>query len=200
MHNSCLSPPPEKKPMVWDCDDCLIARRRPPTNNYKKRVNAVGLYGPGPPVLTTSTSTEAPTLSRYSDLMPPALTPKDKGNSATDDTRDSEDSSSSSSGSESDSDSEGPALAPPKLAPAASSDFNSLFEADGKKPPVENLEVKDVASVEYSSNNSEDEKKEDEPLKRPKKDKVVKTASSSKKVVKKSRFGKKSEESSTGNF
>ena len=33
VHYSCLSPPPEKRPKVWDCDDCLIARGKPPNNN-----------------------------------------------------------------------------------------------------------------------------------------------------------------------
>ena len=38
VHYSCLSPPPEKRPKVWDCDDCLIARGKPPNNNVSKKV------------------------------------------------------------------------------------------------------------------------------------------------------------------
>ena len=36
VHYSCLDPPPEKRPKVWDCDDCLVARGKPPNNNVKK--------------------------------------------------------------------------------------------------------------------------------------------------------------------
>ena len=37
VHYTCLSPPPDVRPKVWDCDDCLIARGKPPNNNIKKR-------------------------------------------------------------------------------------------------------------------------------------------------------------------
>ena len=46
VHFTCLSPRPEKRPKVWDCDDCLIARGKPPNNNVKKRSGA-----PAHPVL-----------------------------------------------------------------------------------------------------------------------------------------------------
>merc|ERR1712038_1064239 len=32
-----LDPPPEKRPKVWDCDDCLMERGKPPNNNVRKR-------------------------------------------------------------------------------------------------------------------------------------------------------------------
>ncbi len=35
VHYSCLEPRPEKRPKVWDCDDCLIARGRTPNKNIK---------------------------------------------------------------------------------------------------------------------------------------------------------------------
>ena len=47
VHYSCLSPPPEKRPKVWDCDDCLIARGKPPNNNVSKKV----LSTPGPRIM-----------------------------------------------------------------------------------------------------------------------------------------------------
>ena len=47
VHFTCLSPRPEKRPKVWDCDDCLIARGKHPNNNVKKRSGA-----PAHPVLT----------------------------------------------------------------------------------------------------------------------------------------------------
>ena len=64
VHYSCLTPPPEKRPKVWDCDDCLIARGKPPNNNVKKRTN-VGLFGP--PALAPHDGAEekAPSLSRW---------------------------------------------------------------------------------------------------------------------------------------
>merc|ERR1711981_1488250 len=37
VHYTCLDPPPEKRPKVWDCDDCLIERGKPPNNNVRKR-------------------------------------------------------------------------------------------------------------------------------------------------------------------
>ena len=61
VHYSCLSPPPEKRPKVWDCDDCLIARGKPPNNNVKKRTD-VGLLGP--PSLAPAEHTKEQSLSR----------------------------------------------------------------------------------------------------------------------------------------
>ena len=61
VHYSCLSPPPEKRPKVWDCDDCLIQRGKPPNNNVKKRPN-VGLLGP--PSLDPQENSKSPELSR----------------------------------------------------------------------------------------------------------------------------------------
>ena len=130
VHYSCLTPPPEKRPKVWNCDDCLTARGKPPNNNVKKRTN-VGLFGPpalGPP---NEDIKAPPTLSRFSDF-PPELHPRDK--TTTDDTMDSDDSSS-----DSDSDSEDQ-IAPPKLAPAPEYNFNDLLN-DTKK------EVKEEASI-----------------------------------------------------
>ena len=40
VHYSCLDPPPEKRPKVWDCDDCLVARGKQPNNNIKKASGA----------------------------------------------------------------------------------------------------------------------------------------------------------------
>merc|ERR1712061_804551 len=37
VHYTCLDPPPEKRPKVWDCDDCLMERGKPPNNNVRKR-------------------------------------------------------------------------------------------------------------------------------------------------------------------
>ena len=37
VHYTCLDPPPEKRPKVWDCDECLIERGKPPNNNVRKR-------------------------------------------------------------------------------------------------------------------------------------------------------------------
>lgn len=41
MHYSCLNPRPEKRPKVWDCDDCLVARGKPPNNNIRKKTGNV---------------------------------------------------------------------------------------------------------------------------------------------------------------
>ncbi|XP_059098251.1 histone acetyltransferase KAT6A-like isoform X2 [Tigriopus californicus] len=43
VHYSCLDPKPEKRPKVWDCDDCLIARGKRPNNNVKKRKDVDGV-------------------------------------------------------------------------------------------------------------------------------------------------------------
>lgn len=42
MHYTCLSPPPEKRPKVWDCDDCLLARGKTPNQNVRKRAAGMG--------------------------------------------------------------------------------------------------------------------------------------------------------------
>merc|ERR1712008_591532 len=168
VHYSCLSPPPEKRPKVWDCDDCLITRGKPPNNNVKKRTDVVLL---GPPSLAPAEHTKEPSLSRFSDLLPPELHPKDK--KTDDDTMDSDDSSGS-SGSESDSE-DNPI-------------FNDLLKnlnnikSSGKNEILTPAEItlKEEASIEYSSGNNTDEDSEDsededessqqeeEPLKKPK--------------------------------
>merc|ERR1712141_427928 len=79
-----------------------------------------------------------PIMSRFNDLMPPELHPRDK--TTTDDTMDTSSSSDSS-------DSEDNSLAPPKLAPVNKASFSPLFSND----------IKEEASIEYSSNNSDDE-------------------------------------------
>ena len=80
--------------------------------------------------------------------MPPELHPRDK-TTTTDDTMDDSDDSSSDSD---DSDSEDN-VAPPKLAPVSANDSNAFFNEllnDSK-----NKEVKEEASIEYSSNVSD---------------------------------------------
>merc|ERR1739838_102907 len=182
VHYSCLNPPPEKRPKVWDCDDCLIARGKPPNNNVKKRTDVVLL---GPPSLAPAEHTKEPSLSRFSDLLPPELHPKDKRTHY--DTIHSDDSSGS-SGSESDS--EENSLAPPKLAPSNQDNpiFNDLLKnlnnikSGGKNEILTPAEItlKEEASIEYSSGNNSDEDSEDsededessqqeeEPQKKPK--------------------------------
>merc|ERR1739838_1026016 len=177
VHYSCLNPPPEKRPKVWDCDDCLIARGKPPNNNVKKRTD-VGMHL-GPPSLGPAEHTKEPSLSRFSDLLPPELHPKDK--TTDDDTVDSDDSSGS-SGSESDS--EENTLAPPKLAPSNQESplFNNLLKPLNNSKAAE-ISLKEEASIEYSSGTSDDsdedeeessqQEAEDEPLKKPKKEILV---------------------------
>ena len=147
VHYSCLTPPPEKRPKVWDCDDCLIARGKPPNNNVKKRTN-VGLFGPpalGPPQAEPN-DIKAPTLSRFSDLLPPELHPRgDK--TTTDDTMDDSDDSSSDSEDDDSDDSEDNSLAPPKLAPVNSNNldiFNDLLNDSSKK---DQHSIKEEASI-----------------------------------------------------
>uniref|UniRef100_A0A0K2TJ40 Uncharacterized protein n=1 Tax=Lepeophtheirus salmonis TaxID=72036 RepID=A0A0K2TJ40_LEPSM len=41
VHYSCLDPRPLKRPKVWDCDDCLIARGKLPNNNIRKMSNVL---------------------------------------------------------------------------------------------------------------------------------------------------------------
>merc|ERR1712106_386155 len=36
IHYSCLTPTPEKRPKVWNCDDCRLARGMQPNGNIKK--------------------------------------------------------------------------------------------------------------------------------------------------------------------
>ncbi len=156
VHYSCLSPPPEKRPKVWDCDDCLIARGKPPNNNVKKRANVgVGLLGP-PNLAPEDSSTKE--SSHFADLLhPPELHPKDKLTTTEDETMDSEDSSSS----DSDSDSDDQNLAPPQLAPVSSAASGAESEANDSyfnallNPIEAKKEVKEEASIEYSSNNSD---------------------------------------------
>ena len=165
VHYSCLTPPPEKKPKVWTCDDCLIARGKPPNNNVKKRANA-GLFGPpalGPPQ-AESNDIKAPTLSRFSDLLPPELHPRDKTTTDEGTMDDSDDSSSD----DSSSDSEDTSLAPPKLAPVSNNlDTNAFFNDLLKDSKKDQNSIKEEASIEYSSNVSEedDDEEENEPLK-----------------------------------
>ena len=167
VHYSCLTPPPEKKPKVWTCDDCLIARGKPPNNNVKKRANA-GLFGPpalGPPQ-AESNDIKAPTLSRFSNLLPPELHPRDKTTTDEGTMDDSDDSSSD----DSSSDSEDTSLAPPKLAPVSNNlDTNAFFNDLLKDSKKDQNSIKEEASIEYSSNVSEedDDEEENEPLKKP---------------------------------
>ncbi len=91
VHYSCLSPPPEKRPKVWDCDDCLIARGKPPNNNVKKRSNVHHVTGIHPPTLAPENETHS--SSKFSDDNMPHLHPRDKAATTTD-TMDSSDSSS----------------------------------------------------------------------------------------------------------
>ena len=55
VHYTCLAPRPEKRPKVWDCDDCLVARGKPPNNNVKKRSGAAANH----PSLNFSTGASA---------------------------------------------------------------------------------------------------------------------------------------------
>jgi len=74
VHYSCLDPRPEKRPKVWACDDCLIARGKQPNNNIKKRAEEhQNGYGEadeeGPPSLSSAL---AP-VSTASPSSPPDL-------------------------------------------------------------------------------------------------------------------------------
>jgi len=82
---------------------------------------------------------------RFSDLLPPELHPRDK--TTTDDTMDTSSSSDSS-------DSEDNRLAPPKLAPVSASKPSNYYSS---------TDIKEEASIEYSSNNSDSEEL-DQPI------------------------------------
>merc|ERR1711997_68305 len=70
VHYTCLDPPPEKRPKVWDCDDCLIARGKPPNNNVKKRTD-VGILGP--PSLAPAEHTKETIDSKVTSHSSPSL-------------------------------------------------------------------------------------------------------------------------------
>ena len=108
----------------------------------------MGLFGPpalGPPQAEPN-DIKAPTLSRFSDLLPPELHPRgDK--TTTDDTMDDSDDSSSDSEDDDSDDSEDNSLAPPKLAPVNSNNldiFNDLLNDSSKK---DQHSIKEEASI-----------------------------------------------------
>merc|ERR1711884_605881 len=118
------------------------------------------------PPQAESNDIKAPTLSRFSNLLPPALHPRDKTTTDEGTMDDSDDSSSD----DSSSDSEDTSLAPPKLAPVSNNlDTNAFFNDLLKDSKKDQNSIKEEASIEYSSNVSEedDDEEENEPLKRP---------------------------------
>ena len=72
VHYTCLSPRPEKRPKVWDCDDCLVARGKPPNNNIKKRSGATTNH----PSLNFNTAFSAASTAEDSDNNMPSLQPE----------------------------------------------------------------------------------------------------------------------------
>ena len=72
VHYTCLAPRPEKRPKVWDCDDCLVARGKPPNNNIKKRSGATTNH----PSLNFNTAFSAASTAEDSDNNMPSLQPE----------------------------------------------------------------------------------------------------------------------------
>ena len=62
VHYTCLDPPPQKRPKVWDCDDCLVERGKQPNNNVRKRK-------PGERNLPRITTTSHLITSKYMKLF-----------------------------------------------------------------------------------------------------------------------------------